>query len=141
MPHDGGAFYSNESVEGVRPYYRSAWPPLLYAAALWLSSGGFDKAKEMDNEEIDTTNSSGLSQSNSTPAKTPESINNERLYLLLGEWCNVPIFYFFSITLQDLIIFNNYVQYRTKLYSSVTIPYTWKYKFISRYTFYDSMKY
>lgn len=94
LPHDGGAFYSNESIDGVRPYYRSAWPPLLYAAALWLSAGGFDKVGDLDNEDCDAANSSSLPQTNTTPTKTPENINNERFYLLLGiclEWLCSPL--------------------------------------------------
>ncbi|XP_047496501.1 HEAT repeat-containing protein 5B-like isoform X1 [Penaeus chinensis] len=95
LPHDGGAFYSNESVDGVRPYYRSAWPPMLYAAALWLSSGGFDKAGE---EEVNGTDDNPTSVNITSPTKTPtksaEVINTDRFYLLLGiclEWLCSPI--------------------------------------------------
>ncbi|KAK7086919.1 HEAT repeat-containing protein 5B [Halocaridina rubra] len=94
LPHDGGAFYSNESVEGVRPYYRSAWPPLLYAAALWLSSGGFDRPGDLENEESDTTAISPLQQTNTSTSKSSEDINKERFYLLLGiclEWLCSPL--------------------------------------------------
>lgn len=38
LPHDGGAFYSNETMDSSRPHYNKSWPPILYAAALWLSS-------------------------------------------------------------------------------------------------------
>lgn len=37
LPHDGGAFYTAETSEAARPHYASAWPPVLLAAALWLS--------------------------------------------------------------------------------------------------------
>ncbi|RXG72793.1 HEAT repeat-containing protein 5B [Armadillidium vulgare] len=46
LPHDGGAFYTNETAEVVRSYYKSSWPPILLAAALWLRSTGFEKAEE-----------------------------------------------------------------------------------------------
>lgn len=86
MPHDGGAFYSTESVETVRPYYRSAWPPLLYAAALWLSSGGFDQGGEDNNEGDASPKQIATSSSGSPPAaKTPEDLNTDRFYLLLGK--------------------------------------------------------
>ncbi|MPC13265.1 HEAT repeat-containing protein 5B [Portunus trituberculatus] len=94
LPHDGGAFYSNESIENVRPYYRSAWPPMLYAAALWLSSGGFDSALEEEEGDASPTASMGTSSSASSPVKTPESINKDRFYLLLGiclEWLCSPV--------------------------------------------------
>ena len=84
LPHDGGAFYSNESIENVRPYYRSAWPPMLYAAALWLSSGGFDSAVE-EEEDASPTAPTVTPSSASSPVKTPESINKDRFYLLLGK--------------------------------------------------------
>merc|ERR1739838_388868 len=94
LPHDGGAFYSNETVEGVRPYYRSAWPPMLYAAALWLSTGGFEKAGDEKNTETPSNNSLVLGPANNTANKTPETINTDRFYLLLGiclEWLCSPM--------------------------------------------------
>lgn len=86
LPHDGGAFYSNESVDGVRPYYRSAWPPMLYAAALWLSSGGYDKAGEEEvNGAVDSPTSVNITSPTTTPTKSAEVINTDRFYLLLGK--------------------------------------------------------
>ncbi|XP_076062392.1 HEAT repeat-containing protein 5B isoform X2 [Oratosquilla oratoria] len=94
LPHDGGAFYSNESVEGVRPYYRSAWPPMLYAAALWLSAGGFDAAKHENNKALETTFANEMMGNNtSTSNKSFEALNMDRFYLLLGiciEWLCSP---------------------------------------------------
>lgn len=54
LPHDGGAFYTNETMESARPYYASSWPPILHAAALWLNSGSFKKGSE---KEINNDNS------------------------------------------------------------------------------------
>ena len=34
LPHDGGTFYTNYTIEAVRPCYRDAWPPILEAASL-----------------------------------------------------------------------------------------------------------
>ncbi|KAH0819066.1 hypothetical protein GEV33_003724 [Tenebrio molitor] len=50
LPHDGGAFYTNDTMESSRPHYMSSWPPILHAAALWLNSGGFDKVSNEDND-------------------------------------------------------------------------------------------
>ncbi|XP_050519241.1 HEAT repeat-containing protein 5B isoform X2 [Diabrotica virgifera virgifera] len=41
LPHDGGAFYTNETMDLSRTYYTSFWSPILHAAALWLNSGTF----------------------------------------------------------------------------------------------------
>lgn len=43
IPHDGGTFFILETIETVRPMYRSSWPSILNAAALWLCTGkGFE---------------------------------------------------------------------------------------------------
>ena len=42
LPHDGGAFYTSDTIEIVRPVYRASWPPILHAAALWLCTNGFE---------------------------------------------------------------------------------------------------
>ncbi|KAI1285000.1 HEAT repeat-containing protein 5B [Halotydeus destructor] len=41
LPHDGGAFYTSDTIEMARPRYRNSWPPILHAAALWLCSNDF----------------------------------------------------------------------------------------------------
>lgn len=40
LPHDGGAFYTNDTIDSSRPHYMACWPPILHAAALWLNAGG-----------------------------------------------------------------------------------------------------
>lgn len=57
LPHDGGAFYTNDTIESSRPHYVSSWPPILHAAALWLNSGGFDSGTTQNNEN--TVNNNG----------------------------------------------------------------------------------
>ncbi|PIO74421.1 hypothetical protein TELCIR_03585, partial [Teladorsagia circumcincta] len=42
MPSSGGAFYKAESAEECREYYRSSWPPILLALAMWLSKSNFE---------------------------------------------------------------------------------------------------
>lgn len=52
LPHDGGAFYTNDTIESARPHYRATWPPILEAAAIWLTyGGGFDNEKESINKD------------------------------------------------------------------------------------------
>lgn len=88
LPHDGGAFYSNESVESVRPYYQAAWPPMLHAAALWLSAGGFDKAEqEQTGGRLTPVVMATSSNSTTAAAKMPQDLNTDRFYLLLGWSC------------------------------------------------------
>ncbi|XP_075228223.1 HEAT repeat-containing protein 5B isoform X2 [Lycorma delicatula] len=41
LPHDGGAFYTTDTMESCRPHYAATWPPVLHAAALWLNATGF----------------------------------------------------------------------------------------------------
>ena len=46
LPRDGGAFYSSETIDLVRPMYRNSWPSILHAAALWLCSTDFQKVSQ-----------------------------------------------------------------------------------------------
>ena len=60
---------------------------MLHAAALWLSSGGFDKAGQDDNgkeSEFSNPSSTPSFSFTSSTNKTPEVINSDRFYLLLG---------------------------------------------------------
>ncbi|XP_039953261.1 HEAT repeat-containing protein 5B isoform X1 [Bactrocera tryoni] len=41
LPHDGGAFYTTDTINSSKPHYLSSWPPILYAASLWLKDEGF----------------------------------------------------------------------------------------------------
>lgn len=74
LPHDGGAFYTNETIDSSRIHYNRSWPPILYAAALWLSSG----AEVNDNK----TGVSNESNNNSNNNKICE--NSDRFNLLFG---------------------------------------------------------
>ncbi|EPB67067.1 HEAT repeat protein [Ancylostoma ceylanicum] len=42
MPASGGAFYKAESADACREYYRTSWPPILLALAIWLSKSNFE---------------------------------------------------------------------------------------------------
>ena len=41
LPHDGGTFYTNDTMESSRPHYAASWPPILQAAALWINTVDF----------------------------------------------------------------------------------------------------
>lgn len=81
LPHDGGAFYTNDTMNSSKPHYLTAWPPILYAASLWLNSTGFhlDDKNEMytasDNEERSQFNNNQISHG---------SIRADRFHLLFG---------------------------------------------------------
>ncbi|XP_062554350.1 HEAT repeat-containing protein 5B isoform X3 [Armigeres subalbatus] len=51
LPHDGGAFYTNDTMNLSKPHYLTSWPPILYASTLWLNAEGFDKT----NSDVTTT--------------------------------------------------------------------------------------
>ncbi|KAK9890049.1 hypothetical protein WA026_008857 [Henosepilachna vigintioctopunctata] len=73
LPHDGGAFYTNDTMESSRPHYIASWPPILHAAALWLKSSNFTNAnaQPMNNENT----------LNNNPA---ESTSIDKFHLLFG---------------------------------------------------------
>lgn len=48
LPTEGGTFYTYDTMDSSRPHYRKAWPPILYAAALWLRETGFTNVDKDD---------------------------------------------------------------------------------------------
>lgn len=50
LPHDGGAFYTADTVEGARGHYHEVWPALLHAMALHFNN--YTKLKLMNNGRI-----------------------------------------------------------------------------------------
>lgn len=75
LPHDGGAFYTSDTMESVRRYYKEAWPPILHAAVLWLCHGGFV-------DETKSANENSLQQKNEE--KFSDNITSDNFHLLLG---------------------------------------------------------
>ncbi|XP_014227190.1 HEAT repeat-containing protein 5B isoform X3 [Trichogramma pretiosum] len=77
LPHDGGAFYTTDTMESARPYYANSWAPILYAATLWLNVKGFElnETTGSNTKSVDGTN-------NNQAVKTGS--NKERFYLLFG---------------------------------------------------------
>jgi len=86
LPYEGGAFYTNDTIELARPHYKTTWAPILNASAIWLSKGeGFENVSA-EKIELDVTGSAniGLGPANATSSGDPEEINRSRFNLLLG---------------------------------------------------------
>lgn len=55
LPHDGGAFYTTDTIELSRPYYAASWPPILLATSFWLNTDGFDVPRTIETKKNDTS--------------------------------------------------------------------------------------
>ena len=87
LPHDGGAFYSHDTMELSRAHYRGMWPSVLYAASLWLHHGGFNNvSKERAATDVAGSTNLGLGAANASSSKSPEEINTDRFHLIFGEF-------------------------------------------------------
>ncbi|CAD6191634.1 unnamed protein product [Caenorhabditis auriculariae] len=49
LPTSGGAFFTLQSAEMCREYYRTSWPPILLATATWLGTRNFELPTEISN--------------------------------------------------------------------------------------------
>lgn len=78
LPHDGGAFYTPDTINSSKPHYQSSWPQILYAASLWLNSGGFDLGLK--------PNTSAADNNNELKVQTIShgSLSADRFHLLFG---------------------------------------------------------
>ncbi|XP_037078584.1 HEAT repeat-containing protein 5B-like [Pollicipes pollicipes] len=85
LPHDGGAFYTNDTVEAARPYYRTSWPAVLHAAAIWLHAGGFENVHtEKVGIDVQGSTNLGIGPTNAASGRSPDDINTDRFHLLFG---------------------------------------------------------
>ncbi|XP_046614986.1 HEAT repeat-containing protein 5B isoform X2 [Neodiprion virginianus] len=80
LPHDGGAFYTTDTMESARPYYLESWAPILHAATLWLNARGFESPEPAN---VDTNTKNKLGRNNNNDSTNTES-NVERFHLLFG---------------------------------------------------------
>lgn len=80
LPHNGGAFYTNETMNSSKPHYLSAWPQILYAASLWLNSTGFNLTESDHSTEENTQKQMAL---NNNPI-THGSVRADRFHLAFG---------------------------------------------------------
>ena len=90
LPHDGGAFYTTDTMESARPYYAESWAPILYAATLWLNAREFkmNESDNFDSKDSDGTNNN--TTSSGIKSSITESSNNvERFHLLFGMIRNI----------------------------------------------------
>ena len=70
LPPDGGTFYTMDTMNAARTHYRKTWPPILYAASLWLKEAGF----------------TSVDKDNSKPANMQaDESDTDRFHLLMGE--------------------------------------------------------
>lgn len=87
LPHDGGAFYTNDTIDSSRPHYGASWPPILHAAALWLNSGGYksiQKTKELNNDNAVNNN--------------PSDPGSDKFHLLFGMYFDLKNMFNIFIT-------------------------------------------
>lgn len=79
LPHDGGAFYTNDTMNSSKPHYLGAWPQILYAASLWLNSTGF----QLDEESASTNDDENQKVLNNNPV-SHGSRRADRFHLAFG---------------------------------------------------------
>ncbi|XP_023347268.1 HEAT repeat-containing protein 5B [Eurytemora carolleeae] len=86
LPYEGGAFYTNDTIQLARPHYKLTWAPILHAACLWLTRGGGFENVQNEKMELDVVDSGniGLGAANATSQSDPSDINRSRFHLLLG---------------------------------------------------------
>ena len=88
LPHDGGAFYTTDTMNSSKPHYLTSWPPILYAASLWLDAEGFEKSerKSFHDENEDKANGNDIKNEKLTPhnAISHGSLSADRFHLIFG---------------------------------------------------------
>ncbi|KAG7212607.1 hypothetical protein KM043_012898 [Ampulex compressa] len=82
LPHDGGAFYTTDTMESARPHYSESWAPILHAATLWLNAKGF--GMEETSNETKTSNVTNNNNNNNNDVTAKNDSNVERFHLLFG---------------------------------------------------------
>ncbi|XP_076872255.1 HEAT repeat-containing protein 5B isoform X2 [Brachyhypopomus gauderio] len=86
LPPEGGAFYTPETIDTARLHYRSSWPPILHAVALWLSNTDFGALDGPEEAQPAAPTSAGtvFPQGPPAPNKSHEELVKDRMHLLLG---------------------------------------------------------
>ncbi|GFY47468.1 HEAT repeat-containing protein 5B [Trichonephila inaurata madagascariensis] len=80
LPHEGGAFYSSDTMDTVRKFYKDTWPPVLNAATLWLCNGGFEETGKIGIADLPRNLHSYVVQ----PNKNIEEVNTDYFHLVFG---------------------------------------------------------
>lgn len=78
LPHDGGAFFTTDTINSSKPHYLSSWPPILYAASLWLNNGGFDSVTNTTEISKDDINKNNCSTS------VDKNVSHDRFHMIFG---------------------------------------------------------
>lgn len=90
LPHDGGAFYTTETMHSSKPHYVNSWPSILYAAALWLNAGGFKSTEDGGERELEAVavkedqHGRVNTTSTATTTITHGSLSEDRFHLIFG---------------------------------------------------------
>lgn len=82
LPHDGGAFYTNDTMNSSKPHYLTSWPPILYAAALWLNDCGFDE--DTSTSDLENANTKATTSTENNNPITHGSASADRFHLIFG---------------------------------------------------------
>uniref|UniRef100_A0A915D0I2 HEAT repeat-containing protein 5B n=1 Tax=Ditylenchus dipsaci TaxID=166011 RepID=A0A915D0I2_9BILA len=51
LPESGGAFYTQDSADSCKEYYRNSWPPILLATSIWLRRNNFEIGEKGERRE------------------------------------------------------------------------------------------
>ncbi|KAG8183923.1 hypothetical protein JTE90_029028 [Oedothorax gibbosus] len=80
LPHEGGAFYTSDTMDTVRKFYKDTWPPVLNAATLWLCDGGFEETSKSVVSNLPRNLLTYVMQSN----RSIEDTNSDFFHLIFG---------------------------------------------------------
>uniref|UniRef100_A0A6B2ELW8 HEAT repeat-containing protein 5A n=1 Tax=Phlebotomus kandelakii TaxID=1109342 RepID=A0A6B2ELW8_9DIPT len=86
LPHDGGAFYTTDTMHSSKPHYMASWPPILYAASLWLNAEGFDLHKDIltANNNTPSVDDVRNGDNNNSSVISHGSISADRFHMIFG---------------------------------------------------------
>jgi len=80
LPYEGGAFYTNDTIELSRPHYKNTWAPILHASCLWITE------ENQCQDQVDNSEDSKLCENNNleNENKSIEGLRESRFHLLTG---------------------------------------------------------
>lgn len=86
LPHDGGAFYTTDTMHSSKPHYMVSWPPILYASSLWLNAEGFAMHNETFTPSDNNARDDVAQNSNNNNSLTIShgSISADRFHMVFG---------------------------------------------------------
>lgn len=85
LPAEGGAYFTPESADSVRVYYKSAWPPILLATSTWLKTNDFNLPMDMCQSNSSSFVEELQQQQQKTPVKLLEESKEDKFSLILGK--------------------------------------------------------